>query len=212
MVLNSAPVCGRTSLIIVSLTTLRYVFKRNLTAGMGEMTKRYLSLITIATILAAALVPTVADAATATSNLSVSVTITASCTIGTASLNFGNSVSGGSLLSSALPGSTTVSATCTSGTPYSIGMDNGANASAAQRRMSNGSGAYLAYDLYTDSGRTAAWTTATSSAACASSNSCYLGTGNGTAQSVSIYGNIPQQASAPAPGSYADTVTMTITY
>lgn len=163
----------------------------------------------VAGMLAGATTPVFA--ATAQSTLTVQVTITASCTIGAATLNFGGAIAGGSLLSAAVTASTTVSATCTTGTPYSIGMNNGVNASGAQRRMLSGSD-YLNYDLFTDAAMNNPWTTAASAAACTSANSCALGTGNGTAQSISIYGRIPQQAAARAPGSYADTVTMTITY
>lgn len=149
-------------------------------------------------------------AATTTASLTVQITITASCTVSAATLNFGSNA-GTALLSGAITASTTVSVTCTNGSPYSVGMSNGANASGSQRRMASG-GNFINYDLYTDSARLNAWTTASSSTTCTTANSCALGTGNGSAQSVSIYGTVPTVAVAPAPGSYSDTVTMTVTY
>jgi spore coat protein U-like protein len=150
-----------------------------------------------------------AQAGTATASLTVQITITASCTINAATLTF-PSTAGTALLSAAVTGSTTVSVTCTNGSAYSIGMDNGANFSTT-RRMASG-GAFIGYGLYTDVGLTHAWTTAASNSTCTTTNSCYLGTGNGSAQSINIYGQVPITATAPASGTYSDTVTMTITY
>ena len=152
-----------------------------------------------------------AQAGTATSNLTVQITITAACTINAATLNFGASVPGTTLVASNVDASTTVSVTCTNLSPYSIGMDNGANVSGSQRRMKSGSN-FLNYNLYVDAGLTNAWTTASSNVACTTANSCFLGTGNGSAQSVNIYGRVPSTGTAPPTGTYTDTVTMTITY
>ncbi len=150
------------------------------------------------------------QAGTATANMTVQVTITAACTINAATLDFGSNA-GTSLVASNIDAATTVSVTCTNGSPYSIGMDNGANATGAQRRMKTGTN-FLNYNLYVDSARTNAWTTAASSTTCTTANSCALGTGNGSAQTVSIYGRVPSIGTAPPAGSYTDTVTMTITY
>jgi spore coat protein U-like protein len=151
-----------------------------------------------------------AQAGTATANLTVQIVITASCTINAATLDFGSNA-GTTLVSANVDAATTVSVTCTNGSPYSIGMDNGANVSGSQRRMKNGAN-FLNYNLYVDSGRTNAWTTAASNSTCTSANSCFLGTGSGSAQSVNIYGRVPTTGSAPPTGTYTDTVTMTITY
>jgi len=150
-----------------------------------------------------------ATAGSQTANLTVSIQITASCTISTAALTF-PSTAASSLLTTAVTSSANVSVTCTSGSPYSIAMDNGANYSTTRRMALNSS--YISYGLYVDSGLTHAWTTASSSTSCTSSNSCYLGTGTGTAQSIPIYGQVPTVATAPAAGTYTDTVMMTITY
>lgn len=154
--------------------------------------------------------PSEAEAGTATGNLTVQLTVTASCTINTATLNFG-SVAGTSLPTAAVTGSTTVSVTCTNGSPYSIGMGQGLNYLSTNRMVSSGN--YIGYGLYLNSTYTEPWSTTTSNNSCSGgTNTCYLGTGNGTAQSVTIYGQIPTVATAPAPGSYSDTVIMTITY
>ena len=154
--------------------------------------------------------PSLAQAGTATANLTVQITITAACTINAATLTFA-STAGTSLLTTAVTGSTTVSVTCTNSAPYSIGMSQGANYSSGSNRMAN-SGNYIPYGLYVDSGYTHPWTTGATNSTCTTTNDCYLGTGNGSAQSVNIYGQVPTVATAPAGGTYTDTVTMTITY
>jgi spore coat protein U-like protein len=152
-----------------------------------------------------------AQAGTATANMAVQITITASCTINATTLDF-LSNAGTVLVSSNVDAQANVSVTCTSGSPYSIGMNNGANASASQRRMISG-GNFLNYNLYTDTARTAAWTTTTQTASCTGgAGTCVLGTGTGSSQSVTIYGRVPSIGTAPPPGTYTDTVTMTITY
>jgi spore coat protein U-like protein len=151
-----------------------------------------------------------AQAGTATASLSVSIVITASCTINAATLAF-PATAGTSLVTAAVSASSTVSVTCTNGSPYAIGMDNGSNASGSQRRMISGSN-YLSYNLYVDSAHNFPWSTAASNSSCTTSGDCYLGTGIGSAQSINIYGVVPITAVAPPPGTYNDTVTMTITY
>jgi spore coat protein U-like protein len=153
---------------------------------------------------------TSAQAGTATANLTVQITITAACTINAATLNFGSNA-GTALIASPVSGSTTVSVTCTNGSPYSIGMDNGANVSGSQRRMNSGAN-YLNYNLFVDAGHANPWTTAASNSTCTTASDCYLGTGSGSAQSVNIYGAVPAVGSAPPTGIYTDTVTMTITF
>ena len=60
------------------------------------------------------------------------------------------------------------------------------------------------YTLYSNSGRTTLWgnTVGTDTVAA---------TGNGASQSYTVYGRVPTQA-APAPGTYTDTITVTVTY
>ena len=172
-----------------------------------------IDLRTLVTPVAALLIFTfsgAAQAATATAMLGVQVTITASCTIAASTLNFG-SVSGTALLLSVATATANVSVTCSSGTPYSIGMDNGLNASGSQRRLAGG-GNFLAYGLFTDVTRLIALTGATDAVTCTLVGSCLLGTGNGSAQSSTVYGAIATIGTAPAAGTYTDTVTMTVTF
>ena len=150
----------------------------------------------------------VAQAATTTANMTVQLTVTASCTVSAATLDFGST----GLLAALINQTTTLSVTCTNTTPYSVGLDNGANFSTTRRMRQGATSNYIGYALYTDSGRTNAWTTASSSTVCTTANSCSLGTGNGSAQSITVYGQVPALGTAPTPGAYTDTVTITVTY
>ena len=149
------------------------------------------------------------QASTATGNLTVQIQVTAGCAVGSATLDFGPTLS--SALVSAVTGSTSIAVTCTNGTTYSIGLDNGANALASQRRLTNGSGSYLNYQLFTDISRTVPWTAGSTSTTCVVSGQCITGTGTGAAQNITVYGSAIAVLPVAA-GNYSDTVTMTVTY
>jgi len=154
--------------------------------------------------------PAAVEAGTLTAGLTAQITVTASCTINAATLDFGAN-SGSSLLVANVDTSTTMSVTCTSGSPYAIGMDYGANALGTLRRLGAGLN-FLIYNLYLDSAHTNPWLSAAGNSSCQVFNSCYLGTGSGSAQSINIYGSVLSVGIAPPNGTYTDTITMTVTY
>jgi len=141
-------------------------------------------------------------ASTATASFTVTITIVATCTINsTATLNFGNQ----GILSTNVDQTSTIQVTCTNTTPYNIGLDagTGTGATVTTRKMTS-SGVTINYTLYSDSGHTTVWgnTIGTNTVSA---------TGNGNAQNYTVYGRVPSQTT-PAPGSYSDTVTVTVTY
>lgn len=144
-----------------------------------------------------------------TGGFTVSATVPTSCSVSVTTLDFGSMSS----IPSNVDVAATISPTCTNTTPYSLGIDNGLNASGAQRRMRLGATSdYLNYNLYTNSGRTSGWLTTTSTTSCTSgASTCVLGTGTGSAQSVSVYGRLPPQTPTAA-GTYTDTAIVTLTY
>jgi spore coat protein U-like protein len=161
-------------------------------------------LYVIAAAAAACFLPSATSsfAATSTATFSVQVTIVATCTINSAStLNFGSQ----GVFTANVDQTSTIQVQCTNTTPYNIGLDAGlgSGATVAVRKMTSG-GVTVNYTLYSDSGRTTVWgaTIGTNTVAA---------TGNGAAQSYTVYGRIPAQTT-PAPGTYADTVTVTVTY
>ena len=141
-------------------------------------------------------------AATATSTFTVQMTVTSSCVINSAAtLNFGSQ----GVITANVDQTTTLSVQCTNTTAYNIGLDagTGTGATVAARKMTGG-GATITYSLYSDSGRTTVWgnTIGTNTVAA---------TGNGASQSYTVYGRVPPQTT-PAPASYTDTITVTVTY
>ncbi len=153
-------------------------------------------------LIALAVLPDTALAATATGTLGVSITIASSCTVVSATaINFGSVAAIGANIDQ----TSTLTVNCSSTTPYTIALSagGGTGATVAVRKMMNGAN-FVNYTLYRDAARTQLWgvTTGTDTVA---------GTGTGANQVLTIYGRVPAQA-VPPPGVYNDTVNITITY
>ncbi|WP_252273168.1 Csu type fimbrial protein [Pseudomonas subflava] len=93
---------------------------------------------------------------------------------------------------------------CSLGTNYTIAIDNGANSAGGQRRMQSG-GEFIEYDLYQDSARAVPWGDG------GAGGTVLAGTGTGTSEEVIVYGRVPPQTT-PSPGTYLDTVQVTISW
>ncbi|ADU68019.1 spore coat U domain-containing protein [Pantoea sp. At-9b] len=156
-------------------------------------------------------------AGTLSGQLGIQVIISEGCTVGNndssgstndwGSINFGTyadlaNIIDGSVLGS--DGSSTVTVTCTSGLSPTMTLDGGLNGSSTLRNMSSGS-TLIPYRLYSDSSR---------STEIAVNGSVSL-TADGTEQDIPIYGRIlpsDQSTTAPASGTYVDTVTATLAW
>ncbi len=173
-------------------------------AGLGKprLNRRNALAAFVLFLLAVALSPQAAQAATATTTLGVSVTINAGCNVSTTSVAFPTQT----VLASAVNQTGTAVVTCTNTTPYNVGLDKGAGSGATvtNRLMTGPSSATVGYALYQDTGRTTNWgnTIGTDTVA---------GTGSGSAQTHTVFGQIPAQTT-PQPGGYADTVNVTVTF
>lgn len=106
-----------------------------------------------------------------------------------------------------------VNSTCNYGTPYSIYLGDGNNRiPGGFRRMTNGNNEYIPYQLYKDSNYSTVWD-ATGGVTNVGGAGGVSGTGTGSAQTTTVYGKIPQGTSiASTPGSYSDSVVVTVTY
>ena len=155
--------------------------------------------IAILLALLAACLPAQALAATATTTFAVTATVISVCSVSALPLSFGNysPISG-----TALDATTTVTALCTLSLPYTIGLDDGVNASGSQRRMALVA-ATLNYELYSDSSRTQRWGSA--------GGQLVSGTGSGLNQNLTVYGRVPAGQVVGA-GAFADVITVTITF
>ncbi|NJC48240.1 UNVERIFIED_ORG: spore coat protein U-like protein [Xanthomonas campestris] len=120
----------------------------------------------------------------------------------TTDLDFG-SIAG--TIDTAIDRTSTISLSCTNRTAWNIGLGDGINATGNVRRMRHASSAnYIAYELYRDAGRGNRWGTSIGV-------DTLSGTGNGVAQTVTVYGRAPAPQQ-PIAGAYNDTVTVSITY
>lgn len=155
-------------------------------------------------LLCAAALATPAHAGTVSSNLAVSATVNANCTISTTPLDFGSI---DALTGAAVNGTGGISVACTNGTSWTAAasVGSGSGATFAVRKMSDGSDT-LNYTLYTDGTRTTVWGDGTGGSGTIGN------TGTGSTQNVTVYARIAAgQTSVPA-GDYDDTVSVTITY
>jgi spore coat protein U-like protein len=149
------------------------------------------------------------DAATATSNLSVTASVTANCTIATAPVAFGAYDPVSANATAALNGTGTVSVTCTNGASTTVTLGQGSNpaggstAAAPARRLKDGGTDLLTYSLYSDTGRTTVWGD--------TAGTGLAHTGTGTLTALTVYGAVDPGQNVPA-GSYSDTVVATITF
>jgi spore coat protein U-like protein len=137
---------------------------------------------------------------TATTTFNVTATVPTTCTVAANNLNFGTA----GVLSANTDASTTLSPVCTNGTTYNVGLNQGVNGSSVTTRQMSSGSALINYSLYSNSGRTTNWgnTVGTDTVS---------GTGIGSAQSLTVYGRIPPQTT-PSPGTYSDTIVVTLTY
>jgi spore coat protein U-like protein len=164
--------------------------------------RTYCALLAIASSL---LISTAAaEAATATGNIPATITIEPSCQVASSStLDFGST---GALVAS-LDVQSNFVVQCSDTTPFNVALDGGSTpgGTVATRLMAGGSGGeVVSYQLYSDPARTANWGNTVGA-------DTVSGTGNGSTMNLTVYGRVPAQAT-PSPGTYSDTVMITISY
>jgi spore coat protein U-like protein len=146
-------------------------------------------------------------AGTASANLAVTASVSANCLITAGSLAFGAYDPVSANASTDLSGSGTFTVACTkNAASVWVGMGLGNNVSGSTRRMQLGAtGTYLTYELYKDNTASpAVWgnTQVTGLAYTPTSKAAYT---------MTVYGKVPSNQDVP-PGSYTDTVQMTVNF
>jgi spore coat protein U-like protein len=144
--------------------------------------------------------PTGGNSTTAASTV-WTATVLANCSVSATGVNFGSS----GPITSNVDAAGTVTVQCTNSTPYTVAL-NGGNSGASdptQRKMSKGV-EKITYGLYQNSARSQPWgsTLGTNTVA---------GTGTGSNQPLTVYGRVASQTT-PSPGTYTDSVVVTVTY
>ena len=163
--------------------------------------RQSLALVVIPALASGALA--VADSATAT--IAVSATVRRNCTIATAPVAFGSYDPVVANATTPLDASATVTIACTMGTPANIGLDDGSNASATQRRLTNGSNAFMDYQVYLDSGYATVWGSDVG-------NRLDAGTSpSKTPREFPVYARVPAGQDIPI-GPYTDSVVATVNF
>ena len=150
-----------------------------------------------------------AYAGTATSNLSVTATVSANCTIdASGTVAFGAYDPVVANAAADLDNTGTISTVCTNGSSAAITLGQGANADAGStddlplRRMTDGTN-FLGYEIFADSARTTVWGNSAATEVSV--------TGTGASVDTTVYGRVAQGQNVPA-GSYTDTVIATVTF
>lgn len=150
-----------------------------------------------------------AEATTATTNMTVQMTIAASCTVSASALDFGTQTLID--ISSNVDATSTLTVTCTNGTAYNVALNPGANdggSGISARKMKIGATSdTVNYQLYSDSGHSSVWGETTSG-----SPDVVTGTGSGDGQAITVYGRVPSGQTNPKIGAYSDTITVTVNY
>jgi spore coat protein U-like protein len=160
--------------------------------------------IATAVLVTFGLASTSVFAATSSSTMPVQIVIQNACNVTTTApttLDFGTA---GPLVAN-VDSTAVITLTCTTGASYNVGLDGGGAGAASinARRMINGTNT-VAYQLYRDGSHTSVWgnTIGTDTVA---------GSGNGTSQTLTVFGRVPPQTTPPA-ATYNDTVNVTVTY
>ena len=149
--------------------------------------------------------PGVSAQGQSTANMLVVAAVTRKCVVTTAPMDFGTYDPVQTNATAPLDISTNITVACTKGAAVKIGIDDGANASGAIRRMAGGASAYLTYDLFQDSGHTIRW-----------GNTASDGMDGGVAPSrdprqFTVYGRVAGGQDV-AEGSFTDTVVVTVNF
>ena len=159
------------------------------------------------TLALGALSAGLAHSATTTSTFAVTATVQATCSATATALPFGNYTPG----AGAVTGNSTISVKCTKNTPYTVALNAGTSSGGtlAQRLMASGANR-LQYNLYTS----AAFTTVFGDGTGSTQTTAGTGAGVVTANTVTVFGQLPDNATnqAAIPGSYSDTITVTVSY
>jgi spore coat protein U-like protein len=144
----------------------------------------------------------------ATTTFQVSATVLKNCTVAATNVAFGNYTP----TAGAVTANGTVSVSCTKNSAFTVSLNKGTTAGGAiaQRLMSDGAGDTLQYNLYTTSGFANVWGDGTGTSVTQGGT----GTGMGTPVVLTVYGDLPDNATNQGvpPNAYTDTITVSVAY
>jgi len=148
------------------------------------------------------------DSGTMTTTLDVTMIVSKDCAITAPSVDFGSAA----FLASFDPVTQSISITCSKDASYSVGIDNGQQASGGVRRLSNGSN-FIAYDIYYPASSGTRWGNAAGerrdSSEATSNAGLYTGT---SAQGFTYRAEILSGQTTPPAGTYTDTLMIDVQF
>jgi spore coat protein U-like protein len=147
------------------------------------------------------------DWGTGTSNLFITMTVTVSaeCTVNTTSVNFGAYDPVVANAATPLDATGTVNVYCTTGTLATVSLDLGTHFTGTTRRMLAGAANFLTYEIYRDAARTVVWNTVNTNSGTSTSKTIAINNG------FIAYGRIPSGQDVTM-GAYGDTLLVTVNY
>ncbi|HUX72534.1 MAG TPA: spore coat protein U domain-containing protein [Steroidobacteraceae bacterium] len=161
-------------------------------------------------LAAGALSAGAAHAGATSTTFPVTATVQATCSATASPLGFGTYTPGVGPLTANTP----ISVQCTQGTAFTVALNRGSTTGGTigQRLMANGTNT-LQYNLYTVAGLTTVFGDGTTGSTVGGTGA---GVGVANAQTVTVYGQLPDnavnQAAVPSATPYSDLITVSITY
>ena len=161
--------------------------------------------------LALVLLPNAAWADSSRGLIKATLTIKANCQLlATSQVNFGTV---DPLTPATVSGNGSISVACTKGiTISSIVLSQGNNFGGTQRRMSDGNGHYIPYQLFTDSSHTTLWGDGTSGTGAPLAGGFTPSTSASSTQSFNVFGLVKASDEDVPPNAYNDTVNVTVNF
>lgn len=145
-----------------------------------------------------------AIAGTQTATFGVSANVVSQCNVITATaMSFGTYTPDAT---TDLTANSNIKVKCTKNSAVTVALDKGVTTGGTTTiRKLNNSGKTIDYQLFSDSDRTKNWDDGTNKVAA-------TGAGLGTDLTFTVYGQIPKNQLDTEPGSYSDTITVTVGY
>ena len=140
-------------------------------------------------------------ATSSTYTLQTRVNILDQCRVETTDMDFGTQ----GLLLNAVDSTSAVRVRCSNQTAFTVQLNDGLHAAGGNRRMRSASNNFLIYELFRDPARNQRWGSS------AGQRAAGTGIGPGNIIELPVYGRVPA-APAAAPGSYSDTITVTVEF
>jgi spore coat protein U-like protein len=157
-------------------------------------------LVLAGVLLCSPLLASRADAQTATTTMTVTANVVASCSVVGGTLAFGNY---DPIAAGPTDGSLQIAVRCTRGVTAQIGLALGSNPTGATRRMTDGT-SFLSYELYKDPARSIVWGNT------GTDRLQYIAVSNGPVN-FTVQGRVVALQDVPV-GGFSDTLTITVTF